>query len=287
MKQRWHANDTVVGDSISCFETDSSAGWLDYPSEDYNPSSSTVPVDRPFYRPDRPALANRRTITAGGEALYMFGWLAQIVLHFVREYGFFAVFLYMVLETSFILHFAPSELVVPFAATQLVHGPVTFALFVVDTTVGATLGSALAYYVFGIHGREVLERYGHAVHVSESSLDRSQRVFHRYGESSVFWGRMLPLFRALISIPAGLAEMDARRFVFYSASGAAVFNTALTYLVYSGAGTTSPLELIIEEATAFVDYLVKNLHVAALIVVIVALFVAVVWHQRDRIKASL
>lgn len=216
----------------------------------------------------------------------MFDWLAQIVLNFVREYGFFAVFLYMVLETSFILHFAPSELVVPFAATQLVHGPATFALFVVDTTIGATLGSVLAYYVFGIHGREVLERYGHIIHVSERSLDRTQTVFHRYGESSVFWGRMLPLLRALISIPAGLAEMDGRRFVFYSAAGAAVFNTALTYLVYSGAGTTSPLELVIEELARLLSYLGTHLHVVAVLLVFVALLVTVLWIQRDRIRAS-
>lgn len=178
----------------------------------------------------------------------MFGGLVDTVLGLVSQYGFLAVFVYMALETAFILHYVPSEVVVPIAAAELVHGPFTFGLFVLDATAGATIGSAVAYLLFGRYGRGVLERYGRVIHVSPDRLDRSEAVFARYGESSVFWGRLLPFVRAFVSIPAGLAGMGFRRFVAFSAGGALVFDTALTYLSYAGAGRTSPLEF----ATAWI-----------------------------------
>ncbi|WP_223301666.1 DedA family protein [Haladaptatus sp. R4] len=188
----------------------------------------------------------------------MFDWVTHAVLSFVSDYGYLAVFVYMALETGFILHFAPSELVVPFAATQLVHDPFSFGLFVLDATLGATVGSVLAYYVIGKNSEYVLGRWGYLVHVSDDDIQRGQRWFGHWGESSVFWGRMLPLMRAAISIPAGIAEMDLRKFVTYSASGAFVFNLLLTFLVYSGSGETSPLGLLLskvsEEVTEVVTY---------------------------------
>lgn len=220
----------------------------------------------------------------------MFGGLVHAVLQFVDQYGFVAVFCYMALETAFILHFAPSEIVVPFAASQLVHGPVTFGLFVVDATAGATVGSVIAYELFGRYGERLLESHGHLIHVSESNLERSRVAFRRYGESTVFWGRMLPLVRALISIPAGLAGMDRRRFVLYSMAGSALFNTGLTYLVYTGAGTTSPLAIV---AGALRDWVADDLaYVGAhqdFVIVLLgvgALVVAGLWLARDWIRAN-
>lgn len=219
----------------------------------------------------------------------MFEWLVEAVLAFINQYGYLAVFVYMVLETAFILHFAPSEIIVPFAASQLVHGPVSFVLFVIDATVGATVGSLVAYVLLGRYGERFLNQYGHLIHVSERNLERSQAVFQGYGESTVFWARMFPFFRALISIPAGLAEMDLRRFVLYSAGGAALFNTGLTYLVYTGSKTTSPLGIAIETVTRWVvvelAYTQSHLEFVIVLIGITVLIGAAVWLSRDWIRA--
>lgn len=217
----------------------------------------------------------------------MFDWLADTILSFVTKYGYLSVFIYLTLETAFILHFAPSEIVVPFAAVQLVHDPASFAFFVVVTTAGATAGSLLGYYVFGKNGKSALHRYGHVIHVSESDLERSQDWFRRWGESSVLWGRMLPVMRAIISIPAGLADMELRKFVVYSACGSFVFNVFLTYLVYEGAGETSPLDWAIATlSTAFTSYLAFALGdstiIAASVVLVVLLGVGVLWIVREQ-----
>ena len=195
----------------------------------------------------------------------MFDWLVDVVLHYVDEYGYLAVFSYMVLETAFILHFAPSEIVIPFAASHLVTDRASFALFLAVTTIGATLGALLAYYVFGVYGEKALERFGHVLHVEEEDIERGQHWFRRWGENSVFWCRMLPVMRAVISIPAGMAEMNVRKFVAYSAVGSAVFNLLFTWLVYSGAGTHSPLDLVVIEAEAVLAPILASVHLTVLV----------------------
>ncbi|MFB6073493.1 MAG: DedA family protein [Haloarculaceae archaeon] len=220
----------------------------------------------------------------------MFQGLVDAMLGFVAQYGYVAVFVYMALETAFILHYVPSEVVVPFAAIELVHDPLSFALFVVDATVGATVGSLLAYVLFGRYGRELLERYGHVIHVSQDRLEWSEDVFARHGKSSVFWGRLLPFLRAFISIPAGLAEMDLRTFTLYSATGAFLFNTVLTYLAYSGSGTASPFELLLEElqvlAADAAGFGRAHAVLVAAIVGGVALAAVAVWRRRESIRSN-
>ena len=221
----------------------------------------------------------------------MFDWLASTTFSFVTKYGYLAVFIYLALETAFILHFAPSELVVPFAAVQLVHDQVTFAIFVTVATAGATVGSLLGYYVFGKNGKTALYRYGHILHVSESDLERSQRLFRRWGQGSVFWGRMFPLLRAIISIPAGLAEMDLRTFTIYSASGSFVFNVFLTYLVYKGSGETSPLGWAVETiSTILLPYATPirgNWVLLASLLIVLCLGVGVLWILREQVERKI
>lgn len=125
---------------------------------------------------------------------------------------------------SFILHFTPSEIVLPFAAALLVRGSLTFIVFVTDTTAGALTGSLILYFFFTRFGREAIIEYGNLFHIPEKDLDRSQAWFRKWGESAVFWGRLLPLVRALISIPAGIEKMDLKKYVIYSGAGALIFN---------------------------------------------------------------
>jgi membrane protein DedA with SNARE-associated domain len=164
----------------------------------------------------------------------VFEGLTEALVTFIAQYGYVAIFLFMFCETSMIFPFGPSEIVVPAAAALLVTGPASFVGFVLAATVGATLGSLFAYYVLGGSSHEVLERYGHYVHVSDREVDRAGYWFQRWGESSVFWGRLLPLLRSIISIPAGFAGMDIGKFTAYSAAGSALFTAAVAALVSVG-----------------------------------------------------
>lgn len=220
----------------------------------------------------------------------LFAGIVQAVLHLIAQYGYLAVFVYLMLETANLLPFVPSEVVVPIAAGELVHDPLSFVLFVLDTTAGATVGSLLAYLVFRRYGEDVLDEHGHVIRISRQHLERSQEAFTRYGESMVFWGRLLPVLRGLVSIPAGLAEMDLRRFTIYSAVGAALFNTSLTYLVYTGAGTASPFGVVLNaagNAVAEEATYVRHHPRFTIIVVGILVFVAMtVWLARTWIRSN-
>lgn len=179
----------------------------------------------------------------------MAGGLTQAFLDFMAQYGYLAVFVFMFLETSMVFPFAPSEVVVPFAAGVLVHDPVTVVTFSLAAAAGATIGSLFAYYLFGTVGERALDRYGRYVHVSEADVERGQRWFRRWGESSVLWGRLLPVLRSIISIPAGLARMSVRKFALYSATGTFVFNAGVAWLVYYGK-TRSIYQFVFEATRA-------------------------------------
>jgi membrane protein DedA with SNARE-associated domain len=174
--------------------------------------------------------------------------LTDAVLAFVQQYGYVALFVFIILETAWIIHFVPSEIIIPIAAIGLVSDPVSFAVFVTIMTVGAVLGSVLAYYLFGRYGDYVLKRYGHVLRIPESELDRSKRWFRRYGEGFLLWGRLVPVVRTPISIPAGYAETPVYKFLAYSTVGWGLYNTVLVALVYSTGGAKSPLEVGIAAA---------------------------------------
>ena len=216
--------------------------------------------------------------------------LQRAVVAFITTYGMVAVFCYMVLETSLLLHFVPSEVVLPAAAAILVVDPLSFAVFVVVATAGATVGSLLAYTLFGRNGAVVLDRYGRYVHVSRSDLDRWQRWFRRWGESSVFWGRLLPVARALVSVPAGAAGMRLRTFVAYSAAGALLFNASLTYLVYAGTRASGPVRVTVATAIAVlrldIAYVRTHWVVVLAEVAVVGAIALAGWRHRAWIRAN-
>ena len=164
----------------------------------------------------------------------MFGNLGETALRFVTQYGYLAVVAFTFLETSLIFPLLPSEVVVPGAAALLVEGPATFALFVASIVVGTTAGSLFAYHVFGERGRSALASHGGWLRISEDRLDRGRRWFRRWGESSVLWGRLLPVLRSVVSVPAGLAGMARWKFTLYSAVGGLVFGAGVAALVVTG-----------------------------------------------------
>jgi membrane protein DedA with SNARE-associated domain len=148
-----------------------------------------------------------------------FHWLTQSVL----ALGYPGIVVLMAIESSILP--LPSELVMPPAGYLASKGQMNAGLAVVAGT-GALINYMLAVMV----GEPVLRRYGKFVLVSERSLDRTEAFFRRHGEISTFVGRLLPVIRHLISIPAGMSRMALGRFVAFTALGAGLWCGILTYL---------------------------------------------------------
>ena len=126
----------------------------------------------------------------------------------------------------------PSELVMPFGGFIVAQGDMHIAGVLAAGTAGAVLG-ALALYYLGMWADEVIvrrfiRRYGRFFLISEKDMDRTMEFFERHGQKMVFFGRLIPLVRSLISVPAGMNRMPLGRFLLWTTLGSLIWNTILT-----------------------------------------------------------
>jgi membrane protein DedA with SNARE-associated domain len=153
-------------------------------------------------------------------------WLLQGLLHL----GYPGITALMALESSIVP--IPAELVMPPAGYWVARGEMRFLPALGCGVLGSVLGALGSYAFAAWLGRGLVRRFGKYVFASERSLEQSERYFARHGEISVLLGRLVPVIRHLISIPAGLARMSLPRFLGYTAAGALVWCAVLTEIGY-------------------------------------------------------
>ena len=154
--------------------------------------------------------------------------VVQWLVETVSALGYPGIVALMFIESSFLP--LPSELVMPPAGYLAAQGRMDPVLAVLAGTLGS-IGGALFNYWFAVTvGEPFLRRYGKYVLVRAHHLDRTEAFFARHGEISTFVGRLLPVARHLISIPAGMARMNLKRFVAFTALGASIWCAVLVYI---------------------------------------------------------
>lgn len=153
--------------------------------------------------------------------------LGGFAADFLEDFGYLALFLVFILEGAMLLYFAPSESLVPFAIiSPLASSTEEYALVILVAVAGATCGQYLLFLVARRAGREYLleQRW---FRLSEGRLVRFDRWFDRWGPLVVPVSNTLLFTRGMLTVPAGLADMDDLQFVSLSALGTLVFETAL------------------------------------------------------------
>jgi membrane protein DedA with SNARE-associated domain len=203
-----------------------------------------------------------------------FHWLADTIL----ALGYPGIVVLMAIESSVLP--LPSELVMPPAGYLAAKGQMNGVLAVVAGTAGSVIGALVNYGLALFVGEPLLRRYGKYVLVSGRSLDRSEAFFRKHGEISTLIGRLLPVVRHLISIPAGVSRMDLRRFVLFTALGAGVWCGVLTYLGYVIGRHGEQVEAVIG------DYVHHTLLVYVLPGVIVLAGAYVLWRRNGPAKVA-
>lgn len=154
-------------------------------------------------------------------------WLLSGLL----QLGYPGIVALMAMESSILP--VPSELVMPPAGYWAAKGEMSFVIAVACGVLGSVIGALANYYGARWIGGPFLRRYGKYVFLTESALTRSERFFAQHGEFSTFVGRLFPVVRHLISIPAGLHRMPLPKFIGYTALGALVWCTILTWIGYA------------------------------------------------------
>lgn len=160
----------------------------------------------------------------------IFGNMIEIITGWIANYGYPAVFAAALLENLFPP--IPSELVFPlvgFSAQTNDLGMAGAIGMAIVGAVGSTVGAIIIYFIALKIGLPTITRIGKRYHLlSESDLKKTETWFVRHGELAVFLGRMAPGIRELISIPAGIAEMNIVRFTFFTFIGSCIWSLFLT-----------------------------------------------------------
>ncbi len=153
-------------------------------------------------------------------------WLVESI----GAMGYPGIFLLMAMESSIIP--IPSELIMPPAGYLAQAGKMDMLTAILCGTFGSLFGAYANYFAARYLGRPLLLRYGRYVWITEEKFMRVETFFLRHGEISTFIGRLLPVVRHLISLPAGLAGMNHLKFSLYTLLGAGIWVTILTWIGY-------------------------------------------------------
>lgn len=154
--------------------------------------------------------------------------ILEILLH---SLSYFSIFILMSIESSFIPF--PSEAVMIPAGYLVAIGKLEFLPVVLFGIFGSVFGAVVNYGIGGYLGRSYLLKHKKIFFIKEEHLKRSEEFFVKHGSLATFIGRLIPVVRQYISIPAGFSNMNFFKFIFYTALGAGIWMFFLTYLGFS------------------------------------------------------
>jgi membrane protein DedA with SNARE-associated domain len=209
-----------------------------------------------------------------------FGHAITWITETIFSLGYPGIAVLMALESSFFPF--PSEVVLPPAGYLAAQGRMNGWLALTAGIAGSLVGAVFNYLMAVWLGRPMLHRYGRYFFVKEETLDRAEAFFRRHGEISTFVGRLVPVIRQYISLPAGLARMRMDRFVAYTALGAGIWCAILTWIGwYIGVQTGRLGELQPEKVHSYAQRALLILSPAVMLVV--AVYVVRYRRRRGRV----
>ena len=161
--------------------------------------------------------------------------LIKFVEIIIIKMGLLGVFFLMLLEGMLLP--VPSEVVMTFSGYLAFYGLLdpfgsyfSVILLLLAGSIGDLIGAWIAYWIGKYGGDPFILRYGKYFFLKSDTIDRTKIWFNRYGDISVFRTRFLPVLRTFISIPAGIATMDFKKFSLYTLTGDIMYNIVLIYL---------------------------------------------------------
>ena len=159
--------------------------------------------------------------------------LIQWISDLLSEYLFAGVFIAALIET--IIPPIPTMAVFPtagFIASQNGLSVIEAVFLGIIGGLGASIGSTVIYLIALKLGRTALLKYLNKVKVSEKKLEKVEQWFEKYGDKAVLFGRMIPVFREMISVPAGLLKMNVKKFLVYTILGSCGWGITMVLIGY-------------------------------------------------------
>ena len=198
----------------------------------------------------------------------------EIFSFLLDQLSYLNVFLLMTIESTFIPF--PSEVVLPPAAYHAhATGEQNVFLLIIVATLGADMGATINYFLAFYLGRPIVyafanSKWGHRCLLNEEKVRRSEKFFDDHGVVATLTGRLVPVIRQLISIPAGLAKMNFLKFILYTTIGAGLWNCVLAAIGWY-LQTIVPEDKLMEKVDEYSEHI--KVFILATIAVAVAYFI--------------
>jgi len=196
-------------------------------------------------------------------------WITEIM----NTYGYIGILLLIALENLFPP--IPSEVVLTFGGFMTTTTSMHVVGVIVFSTLGSIVGAIILYFIgrmLDVNRLEkIVDRWGHILRLTRNDIQKANDWFQKYGVWAVFFGRLVPIVRSLISIPAGMANMNLAAFLLLTTIGSLIWNTVL---VSVGAAVGASWDRIVDTVDTYS-------HIV-LILLIVLLVVGVIWFIRTR-----
>lgn len=191
--------------------------------------------------------------------------LTNFIIQTISNSGYVGIFFLMVAESALIP--IPSEVIMSFSGYLVSTGKFNVIYVIIAGSIGNLVGSLIAYFVGIYLGRGFILKYGKYVLLKKSHLEFAESYFKKYGDKSTFISRLLPAIRTYVSLPAGVAKMNLKKFAAYTLIGSIIWNSALTYV-----GITLGVEWnSIRKYSTYFDA-----------IVVIAVIVAIILYWRSR-----
>lgn len=191
----------------------------------------------------------------------------------MEQFGYFGVAFLILIENIFPP--IPSEVILTFGGFMTTTTELNIPWMIVAATIGAVGGAAILYGVGTLLDVErldkIIDKYGNILRITHADIHKADSWFDRYGFWTVFFCRFVPLIRSLISLPAGMANMNFGLFLLFTTIGTLIWNTVLIYL---GAAVGSQWETI-------VHYMDIYSNIAYVIIAVIGIAV-IIWYIRKR-----
>ena len=203
----------------------------------------------------------------------MFKEVVKHIMDIISSLGYFGIAAGMFIESACIP--LPSEAVLPVAGYLVSDGRITLIGANIAVAIGSMCGSLLAYTVGFYGGRPFILKYGKYFFVSKDHFYKAENTFNKYGVVAVFFGKLMPVIRTFISLPAGIARMNIKKFLTYSLIGMVPWNFLLIFLGYKY-GKKFETDIL----PLFEDF--KYVIVGVILLALVILFVRYLLKQRKK-----
>jgi membrane protein DedA with SNARE-associated domain len=150
---------------------------------------------------------------------------------FVSDSGYLAIFVLSMLQSMCVP--TSSEITIGFAGVLAAEGHLSLAGVILVAVAGEVVGAFVAWFIGKTAGRTFVDRYGKYLLLTHRDLDRAEAWYDRHGNWAVFGGRLIPVVRNFVALPAGVAEVPPLRFGLLTAAGSAIWCSAMALIGYS------------------------------------------------------